>query len=172
MTNSVIFNAWQSWSIDLPVTNDWKQVYAPAVYTSVTQYGYYNVAAVRDSCFGAVSCYNLTGNSGGPQGRLWIEMEVEFRDASPQAGIPVPLLMDPRERRPPTYRDLPEDKSESKEEKKVDRHESKEEKKMDDSDDEPEVISPPKFRPTPSHYVGSPDYSPSSTPKSRKDSKK
>jgi hypothetical protein len=87
-TNSIIFPVWQGWSLDCPVTSDWRPVWTPAVYTFLTQYHYYNVATLRDCQFGSISCYNLTGNGGGLQGRLWMEAEFDFRDPTPVSGSP------------------------------------------------------------------------------------
>jgi hypothetical protein len=171
--NSVVFANWQSWSLECPVVPQWRPVYAPAVYTSVLQYGYYNTATVRDTCFGAITCMNLTGNGGGPQGRVWIEMDVEFRDPTPQSGTPVIGYRSPATYAPnAVHAPLEEIKEEKKESKELKAHYSitngsSTTLHVSSDDDEPEVVSPPRYG-TPVAVPGSGLYVPSSTPSSQK----
>jgi hypothetical protein len=82
--SNILFQAWQAWSMKVPVDQNLKYLYAPSVSTPTTGYGVYDVATVRDTMFGAINLVNLTGSgSGSAFGRLWIELDLELTDPTP-----------------------------------------------------------------------------------------
>lgn len=87
-TMFVQFACWQAWSLRVPVDSAKKYMYAPTAYTGSLLYGAYDVATVRDTQFGVISVGSLNSTSPtGLQGRLWMDLDIEFSDPTPQNAL-------------------------------------------------------------------------------------
>jgi hypothetical protein len=165
--NSVTYQPWMNWSMDVPVDNAWKYMAAPATYNGTLLYGYYDPATLRDTQFGFINNLFAAGNGSGAIattfGRLWIDMDIEMSDPSPvNIGLSLPYT-----RSLFRHERAIEEKVESKEEPKEEKlplDDGRPRKTRGfptvDPDDEDDglVVSPPAFTPTPSAYPGSAGY--------------
>jgi hypothetical protein len=162
---SIQFAEWNAWKLDVAnAPSDWLYINQPRVAPGMSDFSSGNVALIRETYFGAATCFDSYSASTGspsdrvimPHGMLWMNGEFEFSD-------PSPLLMTYI---PPALRSMPYLTASSLAQSVAPDAESKEERKtpIDIPDIEdlctPDVISPPHYRQLPSSAPGGKSYSP------------